>query len=182
MTTSTANSVVNNGQQAGRDINNNYYNYKPSEFQEVLEEISKLRNSHEKGKKKIPKKPYSINDKINKNKIGVNNVKLSKDITKYHIDHYDIVSQVYYSYQETNRYFWEDITFIYEELYSNIIGTKSEAEIIEESDNIYIQIVDCVTDEIYPQFHKKTKLQVKRFVEIITSYVFYKCTFLIGVN
>lgn len=155
-----------------------------SDVSDIIKKMIVIRND----KTRVIKKQtlaYSIEEKIELNCISNN---LAKLITKKHIDAYDIVEEAIISLEEFNACLREDLyDYYYESYMSVLIDMKIESEdllvIRKTADEIYLHVNKSIKREL---FEGKVSLipenKIDTYISSITSYVFYKCKFLIPIE
>ena len=123
-------------------------------------------------------------DKIELNKISKN---LAAKVKKYHIESYDLVDDAISCLSELDACMREDLYDYYWDIYIDVL-TELEIEIDnsnfikEKADDIYLGIMEKINKQIF--LGKKTDIPYNRrvtYIGAITSYVFYKCKFLIPI-
>lgn len=155
-----------------------------SDISKIIKEMITIKNSkHKPGEKK--KKPYNIVEKINLNNISKS---VASKIKKYHIDSYDIVDEALKCISEYDISIKEDLYDYYWDVYMDIlielgIDDDDYEKIKENVDNIYMEILRKTNNQIF--IGKKSDIPTNKkvtYIGAITSYVFYKCKFLIPIE
>lgn len=155
-----------------------------SDISKIIKEMISIKNSkHKPAEKK--KKPYNIVEKINLNNISKN---VASKIKKYHIDSYDIVDEALKCISEYDISIKDDLYDYYWDVYMDIlieldIDDDDYEKIKENVDNIYLEILRKTNNQIF--IGKKSDIPTNKkvtYIGAITSYVFYKCKFLIPIE
>lgn len=129
--------------------------------------------------------PYSIEDKILLNNIPKS---LADLIKRRHIDAYDIVEEAIKNLAEYDACLREDLYDFYYETYINIlINLELESndliKIKEKSGEVYRQINLDIKNELFEgKLSSIPENKIDTYISAITSYVFYKCKFLIPIE
>ncbi|GEM_PF-6780622 len=155
-----------------------------SDISKVIKEMISIKNAEHKPIEK-KKRPYDILEKIKLNNISRN---IASKIKKYHIDSYDIVDEALKYLSEYDMSIKEDLYDYYWDLYIDILIEfgidDDDYEMIKEKVNdIYSEIMKKIDNQIF--IGKKSDIPTNKkvtYVGAITSYVFYKCKFLIPIE
>ncbi|BCJ97052.1 hypothetical protein [Anaerocolumna chitinilytica] len=129
--------------------------------------------------------PYSIEDKILLNNIPRS---LADLIKRRHIDAYDIVEEAIKNLAEYDACLREDLYDFYYETYVNILinlelDSDDLIKIKEKSGEVYRQINLDIKNELFEgKLSSIPENKIDTYISAITSYVFYKCKFLIPIE
>lgn len=155
-----------------------------SDVGRIIKEMISIKNDNQSlSKKKI--KPYDIVEKIELNKISKN---IATKIKRYHIDSYDIIDEAINCLSEYEASIRGDLYDYYWDVYMDIlIDLKIDSEdceaITEQVDDIYLSVLNKINKQLF--IGKKTDIPYNKiitYIGAITSYVFYKCKFLIPIE
>ena len=155
-----------------------------SDISKIIKEMISIKNSQHKPVEK-KKKPYDIVEKINFNNISKN---IALKIKKYHIDSYDIVDEALKCLSEYEISIRDDLYDYYWDVYLDIlieleIDADDYEKIKEKVDEIYLKILKKTNCQIF--IGKNSDIPTNKritYIGAITSYVFYKCKFLIPIS
>jgi hypothetical protein len=155
-----------------------------SDVSDIIKQMIVIKND----KTRVIKKQtlsYSIEDKITLNNIPKS---LAELIKKKHIDAYDIVEEAIKSLEEFNACLREDLYDFYYETYINILidmqlESDDFSQIKEKSGNLYMQLNNVIKNELFEgKASSIPENKINTYISAITSYVFYKCKFLIPIE
>ncbi|NFO57259.1 hypothetical protein FDB39_10200 [Clostridium botulinum] len=154
-----------------------------SDVSKIIKEMISIKNTGKSVSSK-KKKVYDIKDKIKLNKISSN---VASKIKKYHIDSYDIIDDAISCLEEQELSIRQDLYDYYWGIYIDIlieleIDNENTEEVKEKSDEIYLTLLKKIKKELFN--NKQTDIPANKIVtytDAITSYVFYKCKFLIPI-
>lgn len=155
-----------------------------SDISKVIKRMISIKNSQHKPVEK-KKRSYNIVEKIELNNISKN---LALKIKKYHIDSYDIVEEALQCISEYEISIEKDLFDYYWGVYIDVliefeIDVDDHMKIKEKSDEIYMRIIKKIQLQIFAG--KISDIPINKrvtYVEAITSYIFYKCKFLIPIS
>jgi hypothetical protein len=155
-----------------------------SDISKVIKKMIDLKND---GKSSITKKskPYDILDKIKLNNFSkIFEIK----IKKYHIEAYDVVDDAIMCLEDFDACIQNDLFDYYWEVYADILYIKGidiedQEKIKENADNIYLNVQQKILKDIFGGKESDIPSNKKiTYISAITSYVFYKCKFLIPIE
>lgn len=155
-----------------------------SDISRIIKEMISIKNSQHKPVEK-KKRSYDIVEKINLNNISKN---IASKIKKYHIDSYDIVDEALKCLSEYDMSIRDDLYDYYWDVYIDIlielgIDDDDYEKIKESVDEIYLEVLKKTNGQIF--IGKKSDIPTNKrvtYIGAITSYVFYKCKFLIPIE
>ena len=155
-----------------------------SDISKIIRKMISIKNDITRNRQ-IKTKPYDINDKISLNQFSQN---LSIKIKRYHINEYDIVDEAVECIEDLEAAIKSDLYDYYWNVYMDVlsdlnINIEEEVQIKNASDEIYLNMISKINDQIF--VGKQSEIETnKRFtyLDAITSYVFYKCKFLIAIE
>lgn len=155
-----------------------------SDVSNVIKQMIVIKNDKSRAIKKQTL-PYSIEDKIALNNIPKS---LADLIKKRHIDAYDIVEEAIKNLAEYDACLREDLYDFYYETYINIlIDMELESDdllkIKEKSGEVYRHLNKAIKNELFEgKVCTIPENKVDTYISAISSYVFYKCKFLIPIE
>ena len=163
---------------------NTELNIEISDVSKVIKEMISIKNNRERKSQK-KSKPYNILDKIQLNSISSN---YAEKIKRNHIDSYDVVDDALVCLEDLEASIRNDLYDYYWDVYMDIlidlnINNNDYESIRRNSDIIYASVSKNIRNQLFTG--RKSDIPTDKiitYISAITSYVFYKCKFLIPIE